>query len=46
METVAAAARAEPATVILPARNRKDYDGDPGKMRDSPPFLWAGASST
>ena len=40
-EKVVAAARAGLSTVILPARNRKDYDDIPESARDSLRFLWA-----
>ncbi len=40
-EKVVAAARAGLATVILPARNRKDYDEIPESARNSLRFLWA-----
>ena len=40
-EKVVAAARAGLATVILPARNRKDYDDIPESARNSLRFLWA-----
>jgi ATP-dependent Lon protease len=40
-EKVVAAARAGLSTVILPARNRKDYDDIPESARNSLRFLWA-----
>jgi ATP-dependent Lon protease len=40
-EKVVAAARAGLAAVILPARNRKDYDDIPESARNSLRFLWA-----
>jgi ATP-dependent Lon protease len=40
-EKVVAAARAGLATVILPARNRKDYEEIPEAARNSLHFLWA-----
>jgi ATP-dependent Lon protease len=40
-EKVVAAARAGLSTVILPARNRKDYEDIPESARDSLRFLWA-----
>jgi len=40
-EKVVAAARAGLQTVILPARNRKDYDDIPESARNSLRFLWA-----
>ncbi len=40
-EKVVAAARAGLATVILPARNRRDYDEIPESARNSLRFLWA-----
>jgi ATP-dependent Lon protease len=40
-EKVVAAARAGLSTVILPARNRKDYDDIPESARSSLRFLWA-----
>ena len=40
-EKVVAAARAGLATVILPARNRRDYDEIPESARNSLHFLWA-----
>jgi ATP-dependent Lon protease len=40
-EKVVAAARASLSTVILPARNRKDYDEIPEAARNSLRFLWA-----
>jgi ATP-dependent Lon protease len=40
-EKVVAAARASLSTVILPARNRKDYDDIPESARDSLRFIWA-----
>jgi ATP-dependent Lon protease len=40
-EKVVAAARAELGTVILPARNRKDYDDIPEAARDKLRFIWA-----
>jgi ATP-dependent Lon protease len=40
-EKVVAAARAGLATVILPARNRKDYDDIPESARNSLRFRWA-----
>ena len=40
-EKVVAAARAGLATVILPARNRKDYEEIPEAARNSLRFLWA-----
>ena len=40
-EKVVAAARAGLSTVILPARNRKDYDDIPASARNSLRFLWA-----
>jgi ATP-dependent Lon protease len=40
-EKVVAAARAGLSTVILPARNRKDYDDIPESARESLRFLWA-----
>jgi ATP-dependent Lon protease len=40
-EKVVAAARADLSTVILPARNRKDYEDIPESARDSLRFLWA-----
>jgi ATP-dependent Lon protease len=40
-EKVVAAARAGLTTVILPARNRKDYDEIPESARNSLVFLWA-----
>ena len=36
-----AAARAGLATVILPARNRKDYEEIPEAARNALRFLWA-----
>jgi ATP-dependent Lon protease len=39
-EKVVAAARAGIGTVLLPARNRKDYDDIPGEARTSQRFLW------
>jgi ATP-dependent Lon protease len=40
-EKVVAAARAGLSTVILPARNRKDYEDIPEGARDSLRFVWA-----
>ncbi len=40
-EKVVAAARASLAMVILPARNRKDYDDIPEGARNSLRFVWA-----
>ncbi len=40
-EKVVAAARAGLSTVILPARNRRDYDEIPESARNSLRFLWA-----
>jgi len=40
-EKVVAAARAGLATVILPARNRRDYDDIPESARNQLHFLWA-----
>jgi ATP-dependent Lon protease len=40
-EKVVAAARAGLTTVILPARNRKDYDEIPESARNALRFLWA-----
>ncbi|MGD9614307.1 MAG: endopeptidase La [Alphaproteobacteria bacterium] len=40
-EKVIAAARAELATVILPERNRKDYEDIPEAARNSLRFVWA-----
>jgi ATP-dependent Lon protease len=40
-EKVVAAARAGLGTVILPARNRKDYDEIPQAARNALRFLWA-----
>jgi ATP-dependent Lon protease len=40
-EKVVAAARAGLGTVILPARNRKDYDEAPEAARNALRFLWA-----
>ena len=40
-EKVVAAARAGLRTVILPARNRKDYDEVPEAARNALRFLWA-----
>jgi ATP-dependent Lon protease len=40
-EKVVAAARAGLATVILPARNRKDYEEIPEAARNALHFLWA-----
>ncbi len=40
-EKVVAAARAGLSTVILPARNRKDYDDIPESARNTLRFLWA-----
>jgi len=40
-EKVVAAARAELGTVILPARNRKDYEDIPEAARDKLRFIWA-----
>ena len=40
-EKVVAAARADLSTVILPARNRKDYDEIPESARNSLRFVWA-----
>ena len=40
-EKVVAAAGASLATVILPARNRKDYDDIPESARNSLRFIWA-----
>jgi ATP-dependent Lon protease len=40
-EKVVAAARAELATVILPARNRKDYEEIPEAARKALRFIWA-----
>jgi ATP-dependent Lon protease len=40
-EKVAAAARAGLTTVILPARNRKDYEEIPEAARNALRFLWA-----
>jgi ATP-dependent Lon protease len=40
-EKVVAAARASLSTVILPARNRKDYDDIPESARNSLRFVWA-----
>jgi ATP-dependent Lon protease len=40
-EKVVAAARAELGTVILPARNRKDYEDIPEAAREKLHFIWA-----
>jgi ATP-dependent Lon protease len=40
-EKVVAAARASLSAVILPARNRKDYDDIPESARNSLRFVWA-----
>ena len=40
-EKVVAAARASLSTVILPARNRKDYEDIPESARNSLRFIWA-----
>jgi len=40
-EKVVAAARAGLTTVILPARNRKDYEEVPEAARKALRFLWA-----
>jgi len=40
-EKVAAAARAGVRTVILPARNRRDYDDIPESAREALEFVWA-----
>jgi ATP-dependent Lon protease len=40
-EKVVAAARASLCTVILPARNRKDYEEIPESARNSLRFIWA-----
>jgi ATP-dependent Lon protease len=40
-EKVVAAARAALSTVILPARNRKDYEDIPESARNSLRFVWA-----
>jgi len=40
-EKVVAAARATLSTVILPARNRKDYEDVPEGARDALRFVWA-----
>src|SRR5947209_1357944 len=40
-EKVVAAARASLSTVILPARNRKDYEDIPESARNSLNFIWA-----
>jgi ATP-dependent Lon protease len=40
-EKVVAAARASLSTVILPARNRKDYEDIPEGARDALRFVWA-----
>ena len=40
-EKVVAAARAELSTVILPARNRRDYEEIPESARNALRFLWA-----
>ena len=40
-EKVVAAARASLSTVILPARNRKDYEDIPESARSSLRFVWA-----
>ena len=40
-EKVVAAARAGLTTVILPARNRRDYDEIPESARNALRFLWA-----
>jgi ATP-dependent Lon protease len=40
-EKVVAAARASLSTVILPARNRKDYEDIPEAARNSLHFIWA-----
>src|SRR5215813_5081183 len=40
-EKVVAAARASLSTVILPARNRKDYEDIPESARNSLRFVWA-----
>jgi ATP-dependent Lon protease len=40
-EKVVAAARAGVAMVILPARNRKDYEDVPEAARNALRFLWA-----
>ncbi len=40
-EKVVAAARANLSTVILPARNRKDYEDIPESARESLRFIWA-----
>ncbi len=39
-EKVVAAARAGIARVMLPARNRKDYDDIPDEVRDTMAFVW------
>jgi ATP-dependent Lon protease len=40
-EKVVAAARASLSMVILPARNRKDYEDIPESARNSLRFVWA-----
>ena len=40
-EKVVAAARAGLSTVILPSRNRKDYEEIPEAARNALRFLWA-----
>ena len=40
-EKIVAAARAELGTVILPARNRKDYEEIPEAARNALRFIWA-----
>jgi ATP-dependent Lon protease len=40
-EKLVAAARAGLTTVILPSRNRKDYDEVPEAARNALRFLWA-----
>jgi ATP-dependent Lon protease len=40
-EKVVAAARAGLQTVILPARNRKDYEDIPESARNALRFIWA-----
>ena len=40
-EKVIAAARAELSMVILPERNRKDYEDIPEAARDALRFVWA-----
>ena len=39
-EKVIAAARAGIDTVMLPARNRRDYDDIPSSVRDRLKFVW------